>query len=328
MKDDYIGKHVKEILAEAEDGLELLQLNMEAAEFGHMSARIDEKLQFLCVKKGSILCQVNQEQVWVFAGEGIFINMNQAYRMLKCNGENCEFFMVSIAQQYLQNGFIKSSVTDYISSVAECPDHPYKKLEKGSDPALLEALFRAESTAQKKEMCWEIQIKSELYLAWTYLYRGFADRMISEKSAAHKETEKLKRMLIYLHDHYRDKITLAEMSKDCGVSGGEFCRFFKRKMEQTPFEYLQAYRIERSLPELLEKADSITEVALRHGFNGSSYYAETFKKEMGCAPGDFRKWFLSETKMPCPLKKKNEVQDAAKAQKTIGQREALPTHLL
>ena len=114
-------------------------------------------------------------------------------------------------------------------------------------------------------------------------------------------------------------------------------------MYQTPVEYLQTYRIERSLPEILEKTGSITEIVLRHGFTGSSYYAETFKKEMGCAPGDYRKWYRREQEEECPLKtrpsdskkrvskdksEQNEAEQTWKGEKAGNHRESMPAHLL
>lgn len=33
------------------------------------------------------------------------------------------------------------------------------------------------------------------------------------------------------------------------------------------------------------------EVAGANGFAGASYFSETFRKEMGCSPADYRKWY-------------------------------------
>lgn len=124
-------------------------------------------------------------------------------------------------------------------------------------------------------------------------------------------------------------------------------------MEQTPFEYLQACRIEKSIPEVLEKAESITKIAVKYGFTGSSYYAETFRKEMGCTPGEYRKWYFGEIEenpvqtlrkeSPKPAKKAAESAPAPeaehpaertsevrkKAEKPVStRRSSMPAHLL
>ena len=55
-----------------------------------------------------------------------------------------------------------------------------------------------------------------------------------------------------------------------------------------PTEYLNRYRISKSL-DLLRSTDlSVTEIALSAGFGSASYYAETFRQHLGKSPREFR----------------------------------------
>ena len=170
---------------------------------------------------------------------------------------------------------------------------------------------------------------------WVYLYRGFKDQHAGKKPAALREANKLRGMLIYLHEHYQEKLTLAQMAAASSVSTGEYCRFFKKRMQQTPVEYLQIYRIEQSLPKILKKSGKMPEIAASCGFAGSSYYSETFKKEMGCTPGEYRNLYRGELQGDCPLKRKHtpmqpeEEAKGAKKREDFRQRESsMPAHLL
>ncbi|MTL76553.1 AraC family transcriptional regulator, partial [Turicibacter sanguinis] len=49
------------------------------------------------------------------------------------------------------------------------------------------------------------------------------------------------------------------------------------------------YRLEKSLFLLKTTNYTITEIALQCGFNSSSYFTETFRKELNCTPSDYRK---------------------------------------
>lgn len=221
----------------------------------------------------------------------------------------------------------------YIIPVFENEDLFYLKLdsEKREPEAVLDCLNEIGASAEAREPGYELEIKSLVLCMWMHLYKEFAGAFCAPKKAELKEKVKLYKMLEFLHVHYKEKITLGEMAENSGVSTGEYCRFFKKRMEQTPFEYLQAYRIERSLPEILDKSDSITKIALKHGFTGSSYYAETFKKEMGCAPGDYRKWYRGEVNGACPLKQVKEELPEKKVEKQEPvrvRRESMPAHLL
>ena len=66
------------------------------------------------------------------------------------------------------------------------------------------------------------------------------------------------------------------------------CQLFRRYFSQTPVEYLNRYRLDKSLALLRETDRSITEIALAVGFGGASYYAELFRRQMGQSPTEYR----------------------------------------
>ena len=129
-----------------------------------------------------------------------------------------------------------------------------------------------------------------------------------------RERVKLNRMTGYLTEHCNEKLTLSAMAEACQVSTGDFCRFFKKHMEMTPFEYLQKCRIWNSMDAVLEKTASMGDIAVENGFAGASYFSETFRKEMGCSPADYRKWYrdLSDE---CPIITGENKEESAKVSK-------------
>lgn len=328
MKDFYAGRNVCRIFnGENSCDMDIWHMDLEEAELGHMSANMEKELHFLCVLRGTLTCQINQEETELKAGEGLFVNQESLYRIKKSGKGGSEFLLFALEKGYAGDGTEGHLTEKYITPVTESESFPYLKLEKaGRQAEIVDSLLRLEELAVTKPVGYELELKSVVYLIWTKLYREFVRLAPSLKKSALRETAKLSKMLKYLHGHYKEKLTLGEMAEDCRVSSGEYCRFFKKHMGQTPFEYLQAYRIEQSLPKLLEKSGSITDVALQHGFGSSSYYAETFKKEMGCAPGDYRKWYLKKTDTNCPLKKKAE--ETAERSKPVKRQESMPAHLL
>ena len=150
------------------------------------------------------------------------------------------------------------------------------------------------------------------------------------KNAVIRERAKLNRMTGYLTEHCNEKLTLAAMAEACQVSTGDFCRFFKKHMEMTPFEYLQKCRIWNSMDAVLDKTASMGEIAVENGFAGASYFSETFRKEMGCSPADYRKWYrgLSEE---CPVAWTESEEESAKSAKNAKKGKSgknVPSYLL
>ena len=196
---------------------------------------------------------------------------------------------------------------------------------------LLQALFAAAQTAKGRDMAYELDMKSWMFTAWGSLYKKFVELAPSCKNAVIRERAKLNRMTGYLGEHCNEKLTLAGMAEACQVSTGDFCRFFKKHMEMTPFEYLQKCRIWNSMDAVLEKAASMGEIAAANGFAGASYFSETFRKEMGCSPADYRKWY-GDLEKECPvtaaINKKEEKPQPVKAAEKEKVGKNVPSYLL
>lgn len=290
----------------------LSSIRLEKEEAGHMAFEITQAVSFLYMKQGSVLCQINQKQVEVKEGEGVFLNGGTAFRILGVTAFGCEVLFLGLAV-----GEKEGLVETYVQPILQQTDFPWYKWERRKDKEVLLLMEKAEYASG---------------LQMLGILCGLLDRIEEEmeRKESHlnktelKEQEKLKGMLTYLHRHYSEHLTLEGMAERSGVSKGEYCRFFKKHTGQTPVEYLQQYRIGQSLSALTEKKTGMSEIAGSCGFGGSSYYAEIFKKEMGCSPGEYRKWYLSGG--TCPLREEN----GAIADRTIREsgQDSMPTHLL
>ncbi|MFJ7368139.1 helix-turn-helix transcriptional regulator [Lysinibacillus sp. NPDC098008] len=104
--------------------------------------------------------------------------------------------------------------------------------------------------------------------------------------------ERVKAMLDFLHSHYHQKITLADLAAHIYISPAECSRFFKKVVGMTPFTYLLYYQLRKSLKLLQNHEQSITTIAVLTGFSTVSYYIEKFKKYTGYSPHIYRKKFL------------------------------------
>ena len=81
---------------------------------------------------------------------------------------------------------------------------------------------------------------------------------------------------------------------------------------------------------VLDKTASMGDIAVENGFAGASYFSETFRKEMGCSPADYRKWYrgLSEE---CPVAWTESKEESAKTAKNAKKGKSgknVPSYLL
>ena len=329
MKDFFAGRQVELFTDEEQTkGIRIWHMELEEKEIRHMTGRLEERAVFLYVLNGTLVCQVNQEKETIEKGEGLFINRGNVYRLVQCIGDRVELYAVILDREYIEAD--EGIAQKYVAPVWE--EERLFCLKFDEEHPVTESLEKLGEAAANKEDGFELELRGLSCELWCRLYRAVKKYTIGTKKADIREKVKLCNILEFIHSHYKEKVTLTELAENAGISTGEYCRFFKKKMERTPFEYLQAYRIEQSLPEILEKSDTISNIALRHGFTGSSYFTETFKKEMGCAPGDYRKWYKGEV-LECPLKETQEQQEAPKPvkkmEKPVSLRQSsMPAHLL
>ena len=63
-----------------------------------------------------------------------------------------------------------------------------------------------------------------------------------------------------MEQHYNQEISLDDIAEHVNICKSECCRFFKKHMNMTIFEYLMFLRIQKSLP-LLKEGESVTKTA-------------------------------------------------------------------
>ena len=111
-----------------------------------------------------------------------------------------------------------------------------------------------------------------------------------EKNEVIKSSDenRLKVIFSYIHENYMNKINLEDIANTIHLNKSECCHLFKRNVKCTIFEYIQDYRINKSIDFLKNTNMSISEIAYENGFCTSSYYCEIFKKKTNMTPKEYR----------------------------------------
>jgi len=93
----------------------------------------------------------------------------------------------------------------------------------------------------------------------------------------------------YFRFHYRQKIHLAELLKQHGMTPRTFYREWNKYYTETPAQYLISLRLNYALELLQNPAVRIFEIADRCGFSDAMYFQRCFRQRFGMAPGRYRK---------------------------------------
>jgi two-component system response regulator YesN len=105
----------------------------------------------------------------------------------------------------------------------------------------------------------------------------------------------LKKMLEYTRNKYMDKIVMSDISKYLNYSETLLNRKFKEKMKTTYNDYLNRFRIQKTIEMIREGNLYIYDIAERCGFNNYKYFNIVFKKYVGCSAKEFAQLMKKDT---------------------------------
>jgi AraC-like DNA-binding protein len=77
------------------------------------------------------------------------------------------------------------------------------------------------------------------------------------------------------------------MQDALAMSKTQLHRKLKALTNEAPGELLRNFRLKKAAQLLSQKADSVTQIAYKVGFNNLSYFAKCFKELYGVAPSTY-----------------------------------------
>lgn len=104
----------------------------------------------------------------------------------------------------------------------------------------------------------------------------------------HEYIEKFMMVCNYIADHCTENINVDELADLAGFSKFHFARLFKQFSGISCYEYLTQKRIAHAEKLLIQPDISITEVAMRSGFNSLSTFNRIFKSAKNCTPSEYK----------------------------------------
>ena len=98
-------------------------------------------------------------------------------------------------------------------------------------------------------------------------------------------------ILDYIAEHFKEKITLSDLSQRCFYDPNYFSRLFKKAFNMSFTDYIMEIRLKHCC-ELLKNSDyTIDKIIEESGFSDRKTFYERFRKKYGCAPNEYRnKW--------------------------------------
>lgn len=246
--------------------------------------------EFIFVLNGKMSYSVNGNVFEIDRSNGIFVNSKQIHYGYSKDGSDCCFICILLNPSLLTS--LKRIEDSYYLPILNSFANSYCILDSSEkwQNELLEALNKIYKLSLTENSGFELQIMSLIYHIYYLLHNNLSCVDCDEKFIGmDKKLETIHNMIGYIQKNYTEKITLQDISNYGKVCRSTCCSLFQTHLGKTPISYLTQYRLEKSLNLLQNSNLTITEISMKCGFSGSSYFTETFRKKLGCTPSEYRK---------------------------------------
>ena len=109
--------------------------------------------------------------------------------------------------------------------------------------------------------------------------------------SSEKELQKnrVQRLISYIDEHYRQKITLSMLADMEGLTTTYMSHFFKKAFGVSFQTYLSTQRLEKALVLMHDKSLSMVDICMNCGFSDNRYLEAACKRALGCSVSEYRR---------------------------------------
>lgn len=248
-----------------------------------------EDLEFILIKKGTMTYNINGKLVKLDEGNGIMVNSYQLHHGFSIDHNECEFICILLSPELLQiNSWFYQN---YIEPFTKDSAYSYLYLNRNdwTVPIIekLEGIFTFFGKNLLEPLSY-FKLMEDYFTIMSILYKNLDIKSQMQKLEA-SALYALRNMITYIENHYMEHITLTDIALAGACCKSKCALLFKKYLHDTPINYTIKLRLRKSLSALLDSNSSIATIAYEYGFNGASYYCETFKKYYGVSPLMYKK---------------------------------------
>lgn len=249
-------------------------------------------VELFYVESGEITYSTPKGQ-WIFpAGSGGMVNSNVLHMTRAQKEAKKAVQLIHIFEPSFIAGQQGSRIEQkYVMPVTTAPQiemialYPENPVQAKALKAVRESFILSE-----EEKGYELKLRSVLSDIWLQLF-AIAEPLMNKEGDCSPTDNKVKQMMIYVHEHYGEKISIGELAASAFSSERECFRGFQECLHMTPAEYIKSYRLQMACNMLASGRETITFISQACGLGSSSYFGKVFREYFGCTPAQYRrKW--------------------------------------
>ncbi|WZL80338.1 AraC family transcriptional regulator [Vallitaleaceae bacterium 9-2] len=251
-----------------------------------------EDVEFLIPVKGHISYNINGQNIIVNKDEAIWVNSRQMHYGFSNDYTDCDYICLVFNPKTLFT--LLSVQQQYVTPVLECSiTELIIKADNELSRNLLNSIRQLYHLYEFEPTNIELKAMSLLYQIWEYLFLLLKPYFPQDLSKYDSNLTTMKQMLSFIYNNYDSKISLSDIAMAANIGKSKCCKLFKQYLNHSPNQYLNSYRLDKSILLLRDSTLTITDVAFACGYSNPSYFSEIFIKFKGCTPSEYRSKYNS-----------------------------------
>lgn len=229
--------------------------------------RWHKEYEIVYVEKGSLQIKKLDGNITVSSGEFYFLNSEEVHSYSNFSSD-IKCLIINMR---------RNAVTPFIENNDKLVS--FKVENTIAHRNILNSLKSMYSLPEFDNAVEIIKVKALLYNILYYLVKYCVSNDMSYVlGSSSDDFDYAKSAIEYMYLHYRENITLDEISEYVGLSPSHFSKYFKDKTNLTFSRYLREIRLEKALLDMSENGISVKEAAEHNGFPNVNSFIVTCKE--------------------------------------------------
>jgi len=250
-----------------------------------------DELEAGVVTEGTALLSAGAKRLTIPAGDGFFLNAGVLHSIRAAGAAGCRLRTVVFHPRLVGGGMESAFWQKYLLPLLKNPALdavPLRRTEAWEADAL-RRVAEAWEADEAEQDGYEFAMRGALSGLILALHRRVPAGDSVQPRKLLNDSERLKRMLRYIQDHFSEELTLEAVAGSAAVSKSECLRCFRSVVKATPFQFIMQYRLQKAAELLSDPRLKIIDAAEACGFRDMSYFAKAFRRFKGVTPGEYQK---------------------------------------
>jgi len=242
-------------------------------------------LEFIYIKKGIMDYFINGKTVRLTQGQGIFVNSERLHYGFSKEHYECTFIALVIHPRIFVQNTEVGNVYMKKKFGLKNPDYIILYPHVAWHKEVLDQIL-AIHEAMDDIIANPLLIMSRAIMIAQMMGNHIADCEESDHDTG--EQMEFLNMTAFIQQHFSEKVSIQDIAAAGAVSRAKACRLFQKFVKTSPNEYLNNYRLMKSIELMRDTHLSMIEISEYCGFQTPSYFASVFRRSKGMTPRQFR----------------------------------------